>query len=496
MARTPRTTTWTRSLLSLMLAAALLAVSAGSADAQEIVYGSTVPAGTTVDQDIILTGDEVTIDGTVLGDVVALGGKVVVNGRVEGTLIAVAQDIELNGAVGGSLLAAALQLLSGPEASIGKNLYFGGLSLVLPQGATVGRDLVAATMGATMGGEVARDVKAIIGPFEFARLLIGAAEEGDWLGKAQAWWESVRPQPAPQPLPTVPPPSSSIGSRGLMRIHQAPQFKATPTPAPTVVPQTTPGAPTVEQVAKGGPAVDDALGWLRGRALAFIPMAFYGLVALWLFPASIVASAERLRRKPWPTSLWGFLVFVVANQLFVVAGILAILVVVLGLALGLQSMWGFGFSIWAIGLPGIALTAALLAVALYVLSGVITSFAVLSHVLKPGEQYLSRAGVMLLGVLVLVVLAGIPVLGSIVWIVAMAVGSGALFFAYTDALAARRRLALAEVAPKSPGQISPEPAPMVRVKAAAATSTLGAPVSKESPPAKARGGVRKKKGGK
>ncbi len=445
-----------RTLLAVVLAAGLLAGSAGSASAQEIIYGSTVPAGTTVDQDIILSGDEVSIDGTVLGDVIAIGGKVALNGRVEGTLIALAQDVELNGEVGGSLFTGALQLLAGPEAAIGKNLYFGGLSLVIPPGATVGRDLKAATLGATLGGDIGRDVQAIIGPFEFARVIIGAAEEGDWLGKAQAWWESVRPEPAPAPLPSVSPLSSSAGGGGLMRVRQAPLLQATQTPASSPMPQATAAVPAVAPAPAGGLALEGALAWLQGRLYAFLPLAFLGLLVLWLTPPSLTRSADRLLRKPLPTWLWGFLVFVVANQLFVVAAILTVLVIVVGLAIGLQSMWGFAFSIWAIGLPGIGLAVGLLAVALYGLSVIIPGYALVGRLIEPGEHYLRRAGVMLLGVLALVLLAGIPILGAVVWAAAVAAGSGAMFFAYTE-WRERRRYA-AEPLPRKEVEVLAPPA--------------------------------------
>jgi len=307
-------------------------------------------------------------------------------------------------------------------------------------------------------------VRAIVGPFEFARLIIGAAEEGDWLGQAQAWWESVRPEPAPQPLPTVPPPSSSSSGGSLMRVRQAPVLQATATPAAVAVPEATVAAPVAgDETVTGGSMLDGALAWLQGRLYAFLPLASLGLLVLWLFPPSLTQSADRLRRKPLPTWLWGFLVFVVANQVFVVAAILSVLVIVIGLAIGLQSMWGFAFSIWAIGLSGIGLAVSLLAVALFGLSLVIPGYAVIGKWIDPGEQYLRRAGVMLLGVLALVLLMGIPVLGVILWVAALAAGSGAMFFAYTDWRARRgipvESAPLKEVSAPSPEMTLPTEAP-------------------------------------
>ena len=356
-----------RLLHTLILVCLMLGLSTPPAYAQEIVYGDRVPAGTVVDHDIILSGDQVSIDGTVHGIVLAFGQTVSVDGSVDGLLLAIGQDIELNGSVGGPVVAIALQLVAGPEMKIGTSLYFAGLSLVLPPGATVGQDLLAATMGATLGGTIGRDVKAIVGPFEFARLLIGAAEEGDWLGSIQSWWESIRPKQVPGLAP-----STSLEGRapGMSRVA-----------ARTLAPAAT-EAVTEEEI----------LQWLGARAALFIPLAFYGLVMLWLFPRAIVASAGRLRRKPVSTSLWGLLVFVVANQIYVVAALLSVLVVVIGLWLGFQSMWGFGLSILGLGLAGIGMGVTLLAIGLYAVSITIVCYALMGRAFRHSDEYLSREG--------------------------------------------------------------------------------------------------------
>lgn len=435
----------------LILACLMLGLTAPPAYAQEIVYGDRVPAGTVVDHDIILSGDQVSIDGTVHGVVLAFGQTISVDGSVDGLLLAIGQDIELNGSVGGPVVAIALQLVAGPEMKIGTSLYFAGLSLLLPPGATVGQDLLAATMGATLGGTIGRDVKAIVGPFEFARLLIGAAEEGDWLGSIQSWWESIRPKQVPSLAP-----SSSLEGRapGMSRVA-----------ARTLAPAATVAAEVTEE---------EILQWLGARAALFIPLAFYGLVMLWLFPQAIVASAGRLRRKPVSTSLWGLLVFVVANQIYVVAAILSVLVVVIGLWLGFQSMWGFGLSILGLGLAGIGMGVTLLAIGLYAVSITIVCYALMGRAFRHSDEYLSRAGVMLLGLLVFVLLVTLPFVGPILVVLTMAVGAGAAFFAYLD----HRR----EV--REPESL---PAPTATVAVPVPSSPSAASAASVSPPKKGRG---------
>lgn len=71
--------------------------------------GQTVVVSGTVDGDLIAGAEEVTIDGTVLGDVRAAGARVTVNGQVGRNVTAAGQRVTIgsNGQVGGSVLAAA-----------------------------------------------------------------------------------------------------------------------------------------------------------------------------------------------------------------------------------------------------------------------------------------------------------------------------------------------------------------------------------------------------
>ena len=81
-----------------------------TAHAQGIVYGDSIPAGVTIQNDVILYGNDVVVDGTVEGDVIALGNSVRVTGTITGTLVSASQSVSITGQVGGSLYAASLLL--------------------------------------------------------------------------------------------------------------------------------------------------------------------------------------------------------------------------------------------------------------------------------------------------------------------------------------------------------------------------------------------------
>lgn len=148
---------------------------ARSVSAQGIVYGDTLPPGAVVENDAILVGDTVVIDGTVAGDVFAAGTNVKIKGTIEGSLIVVGETILIDGQVDGTTYIGAITLELGESSTLGRNLFFAGLSLVTQPGAQVGRDLFAASLlGANLAGDTGRTVKAIIGPSEFIRLILDA----------------------------------------------------------------------------------------------------------------------------------------------------------------------------------------------------------------------------------------------------------------------------------------------------------------------------------
>ena len=160
--------------LGLVLLAAFWMPPAGKA--QGVIYGNSVPDGQVVDQNLILNGTEVSIDGTVNGDVLAIGRTITLNGEVNGTLLAVGESIIINGQVPGNVLAGAVMMELGSEGEVGRELYFAGARLTLPDGSTIQRDLYLLSLEAQLSGDIGRDIHAIIGPLQIAELILGPLE--------------------------------------------------------------------------------------------------------------------------------------------------------------------------------------------------------------------------------------------------------------------------------------------------------------------------------
>ena len=113
-------------LVSGMLLFSLLFVWVIPVHAQDVVYGNGIPAGSVVDQDIILSGTEIVIDGTVNGDVLALGQLVTVNGTINGSLYSGAEILMVGGKINGSVYSAGGTLRLKPEAKLDRSVFFAG----------------------------------------------------------------------------------------------------------------------------------------------------------------------------------------------------------------------------------------------------------------------------------------------------------------------------------------------------------------------------------
>lgn len=114
---------------------------AGQVNGEVFAFGQTVSVTGAVQRDLIAAGQQVTVDGTVGGDLRAAGQQVTINGRVDGNATTGGQTVLVGrqGAVGGSLLGGMQTLnLLGP---VRRNVTVGASALAL--GSTVGRDLTA-----------------------------------------------------------------------------------------------------------------------------------------------------------------------------------------------------------------------------------------------------------------------------------------------------------------------------------------------------------------
>lgn len=125
---------------------------------QEVV----VPAGETVNGDLIAMGGQIRIEGRVLGDLVAFGSQIDVDGDVLGDVLAAGGRVRLAGTIGGDLRVAAGQLaLSGP---VREDVLATAGEFALTSRATV-QDLIFAAGQTRVDGTVAGNVLGVTGSY-------------------------------------------------------------------------------------------------------------------------------------------------------------------------------------------------------------------------------------------------------------------------------------------------------------------------------------------
>ncbi|OGO41279.1 MAG: hypothetical protein A2W36_03025, partial [Chloroflexi bacterium RBG_16_58_14] len=297
-----------------------------STSAQGIFYGDTVPAGTVVDNDVILFGDDVVVAGDVSGDLFVLGRTVTISGTVEGSVFTIGEIVNTKGTLQGSQYVAAIRYELEQNASIARNLYFLGVSLSAQSGSTIGRDLYAFTVGATMGGEIGRDVNAIIGPVEI--FLYFSDQFGQ--GKFSPW------------SGTTPSLGSGLAGMAASRV------------AGLLLPLHWLAAPAGVGQAQAAGFDWSRLGeWAVDRLRDFAVLLIIGLFFAWLYPNYLPRVAKRTTVRPWLALGYGMVALITGFAATLLAAFLVILIAV-GLAyLGLGNL---AFLLGAMGLFALGLT--------------------------------------------------------------------------------------------------------------------------------------------
>ena len=387
-----------RLLIILSLVILGLAVVTGSAQAQDLVAGETIPEGTTHNNDAFLSGDNVVIDGTVNGDVLAVGRRVTINGEVTGSLIAAAEVVNVNGEVGGSVYAVAATLEANEAAAVDRSLYFAGAQLNTDPASQVNRDLVAAALGAQLAGDVGRTVKAVVGPLALIERILD-------LLNIETGFQIL--------------PSSAL----------APEDQA------TVVASRPAGGQRWNVLASPARAQDDSPNqaqtageWFLVHLRQMVQFLIVGGLVSWLFPVNFSRWSDTLRRRPIASGLYGFVGFVTG---FAGVFLLALLVLVIGIGLAILTLRGLAITTWGLGLSATALLFSIFMLFVLFISKVIVSYVIGLLIL---ERLIPRAAghrfwPMLLGLIFYVLLRAIPYLGLGIGFLVTIFGLGAAMLA-------------------------------------------------------------------
>ena len=403
-----------RLMIVLLLTLVALVGVIQPARAQGIIQGDSVPAGTTISSDVILYGDNVVVSGVVDGDLLAIGRKVTIDGEVHGSVVVGGQDVALNGPVGGTVYVGAANLELGEQTDLNRNLYFAGLSLSTQEGSIIGRDLLAASLGATLAGEVNGSTKAIIGALEFFRVFMDTY--GDSLPTSQSIYLSSFSARETVKLPAIVSARSfaGIGVSGLLSAADSSE------------------SVTYQQ---GGDVDWERIGeWSVDRLRIFVTLMIFGLLAIWLIPKILTGSADKLLEKPLPATGYGLLGVVIAFNLMLVVLLLFFIILTVGLFLGFATMWELAWAFMALGFFSLGLVATIFVLFVLYISKVIVAYLVGYAILNRFAPNVVRYKVLslLLGLLIYVLLVWIPYLGWVIALLVTAVGLGAAWIYYRE----------------------------------------------------------------
>ncbi|MEA3349683.1 MAG: polymer-forming cytoskeletal protein [Chloroflexota bacterium] len=434
------------SYLHWILALALVVVfsfgAVSSAKAFEFIEDGDLPAAEVVDDDLFIVGERVVIDGTVNGDLFAFGQSVVINGTVNGSLFTGAQFVEINGEIAGSVYNGSNTTMLRSSAKIGRNLYFGGFSLDVKNGASIDRDVAVGGYQAVIAGDVGRDLHVGAGALE-----ISGSVGGDVIAEVDASEGDMESMPF---MPFMPPGTPSMISPGIYisedakidgtvtyvsPIDQADNIESEPeggvvfsTPVPD---EPAPGEPLRTETS---PGVDLAMKigrWFLKRLRELITLLVLGALVLWQLPGLFNKVVAKAQAEPLPATGWGFLSLLVG---YIGAAIVGSLILAFGIFFGVLTLGGLGRTIFGVGFSSLGLAFAVFLLLVNYGSKLVLAFWggkwILGKLAPNAAE--SKVWPLVLGVVIYVLLRGIPFVGWIFGLAATLVGLGAIWMVFRD----------------------------------------------------------------
>ncbi len=455
-------TLWNRLLLALGLVFVLAVGSVQTVRALEVNKSGTVAADEVINDDLVLTDTNVnmagtvngtlitgatyvTIGGTVNGDVITGGSSVTITGVVKGNLIVAGGSVTINGTVENSVFFAGSSLILGPNAKVNGNLYAAGFSMELQSGSSIDRDVEAAGYQILLDGTVGRDVNAAAGALEVSgsvgrNITVEIGEPSKDSNQATA----MQFLPYPQ-VTRILPPGLSITSTAQIggkldyssAVEQAAGINITPAGGVQYhyrAAQNNSSSGTIIEINAAPRAWSFAaffLEYVFAAVREFLTLLLLGALAVWLCPKLLSRTAGTLRDKPLPSLGWGFLVLLVG----MVALVLAIItVLLLGLAIGVVTLFGLMGVVFGIGFSAIGLSGAVfLALAQFGSKLVVAMLIgdVLFRLIRK-DYSASMFWPLLVGIFLLTMMNAIPFLGILVSVFAILSGSGAIWLVFRD----------------------------------------------------------------
>ena len=416
-------------LILFALASPLSAASIRSADIL------TIEAGEVIDDDLFVAANTIVINGVVKGDLVAVSSNLIVNGDIHGSILYLGQSFVMNGTVKGTVYTAGTSMTVGPDTEIGRNLLFAGYSYRSEAGSSVERDLLVAGYQATLNGQVHRNVYASLGAFE-----LNGRVGGDVQAVVETPDETFNPALFigfnGQPLPPPVQPGMRVGPEAIVEgqirytsaREQTTGFASEPRGG---VIYTAPAVATTTTPAQLAQSVNPTLNWTLARLREMVTLFLLGALALWLMPKLFTAMGEQAQNHTLLAAAWGILVMLIGY-----GGSLLLTIFVFAAIAGLAALTLAGLATSFFGLTLSTLGFAFTAFSMLVAYGskLVVLFPVSKWLLEKAIPAWSNFAwvTLMLGVIVFVLLASIPWIGSLFSIVVTLIGLGSIWLGFRD----------------------------------------------------------------
>ena len=363
-----------RSLRLLALVALFLALTPSPAAAADIRNGDvTIGTSETIEDDLYAFGGNIAINGTIHGDLIAAGNNISIDGTVTGDVIAAGQSVVIRGQVGGSVRAAGASMVI--DGKVTDDLLAAGNELTILSNGRVGRDVIVGATNATISGQIGRDLQA-----GSTNVKIDGGVGGNVLASVDRLQLTDR---------------ATIGGNLKYTSKNEAQIANTSSVKGSIERQTPANdrAPLVT-----GPAAL-VIEWLKG----LIGLLILGILVVFFFPGFARRAGEALVRSPWLTLAIGALVLIGLP-------ILAVVFFAVGALIG---GWWIGFVVLSLFVVVLALSIPVAAIGV--------GGAVLRIAGRPVPVWLA----LIIGLVVLLLVALIPILGGLVIFCALLFGMGA-----------------------------------------------------------------------
>jgi cytoskeletal protein CcmA (bactofilin family) len=442
-------------LISIFLLLLLMVLLASPVQAFSTREGNQVliAQGEVVEDDLYVGANTIRVDGTIKGDLVAFGGLVVIGetGVVEGDLLGAAQGVVVDGVVKDDVRVAGAVVTIGQTARIAGDLLAAGYSIETSSGSQIGQDAVAAGNMVELSGETARNAHVAAGGFALNGKVggnvyteVGSVDDMQRTFSPLMFMPKVAGMPQPIQISgglTFGPEAQIAGTL----TYSAPQQVTLP--AGKVAGGATynpPPTPTPEQAqTKAQPAtpVQKTTGWLLAFLRNLATLLLVGLVLSYFTPGLLRDGSQVIKERPLPSFGWGILMYA---SFFFALLVIFVIVVVLAVILGLVTLGSLVTTVVGAGILSFSAVILGFNVAASYISKILVGYLIgvlLFGSLKP-DLVEHRFWPALVGILFFAILVSIPVLGSIINILAVLVGLGALYLAFRQWYKARKAVAI------------------------------------------------------